>query len=217
MLYKQSHSFTSKQTVYVFGAGGHGKVVADAIESNGGYVCYVDDNPVGKRTMMPGELPDSARVALGIGDNFARERVVERLQKLEKRLIFPNVYHRDAYKFMDLYESEFQHTHTGRVIMVHAVVNPGTKLGAFCIINTGATVDHDCVIGDYAHVGPGVNLCGGVQVGKRTLVGVGSCAVPKVKIGSDAIIGAGSVIVSDIPDGVLAYGNPCKVIKEIER
>ena len=68
---------------------------------------------------------------------------------------------------------------------------------------------------DYAHVAPGVSLCGNVRIGKRTLIGVGSCVIPKISIGSDSVIGAGSVVVNDIPSGVIAYGNPCKVIKEI--
>ena len=53
-------------------------------------------------------------------------------------------------------------------------------------------------------------------MGERTLVGVGACVCPGISIGSDTVVGAGSVVVSDVPSGVMAYGNPCRVIREIK-
>ena len=62
---------------------------------------------------------------------------------------------------------------------------------------------------------PHCTLCGNVQVGEGTWIGAGSTVIPGVKIGKWSVIGAGSVVVRDIPDGVLALGNRCEVIKKL--
>lgn len=70
----------------------------------------------------------------------------------------------------------------GTVIMPGAVIMNNVRIGKHCIINTGATINHDCVIGDFAHIAPGANLCGGVHVGEGSLVGVGVSIEPNVQI-----------------------------------
>ena len=89
-------------------------------------------------------------------------------------------------------------------------------IGKHCIINTGSTFDHECVIEDYCHIAPGVNISGCTTVGEGTWVGVGSCVIQCLHIGKNCMIGAGSVVVKDIPDSVVAFGNPCRVIKKNE-
>ena len=105
----------------------------------------------------------------------------------------------------------------GSVVMAGAVINADAVIGKHCIVNTGATVDHDCVIGDYCHIAPGANVSGGTHIGEGTWIGVGACVIQCLNIGKDCMIGAGSVVVKDIPDGVTAYGNPCKVKTNINR
>lgn len=56
-----------------------------------------------------------------------------------------------------------------------------------------------------------------VHIGKNCWLGAGVIVVPGVSIGDDTVIGAGSVVTKDIPSGVVAVGNPCRVIKEIKR
>ena len=70
------------------------------------------------------------------------------------------------------------------------------------------------MIGDYCHIAPGANVSGGTHIGAGTWIGVGACVIQCLNIGKDCMIGAGSVVVKDIPDGVTAYGNPCKVVRE---
>ena len=103
----------------------------------------------------------------------------------------------------------------GEVVMQGAIVQSDACIGSHCIINTGASVDHECLIADYVHISPHCTLCGNVQVGEGTWIGAGSVVIPGVKIGKWSIIGAGSVVTKDIPDGVLAVGNRCKIIKNI--
>lgn len=95
----------------------------------------------------------------------------------------------------------------------HAVINSGTYVGCGAIINTGAILEHDCFIGDFAHLAPGCTLCGEVSIGKNTHIGAGAVVRQQVHIGSNSLIGAGSVVVTPIGDYVKAFGNPCRVVE----
>ena len=220
MLSKLSVDFSELKSaatygVFVYGTGGHARVVYTMLDPRTPVV-FVDDNPKAP-TLGPGMRPvltDKSGIPTGswvipaIGDNHAREKVVEQLKNQDRSLIIKGVRHVTAYSDIPVPEDA--------QVCAKAVIITGTQMGRCVIVNTGATVDHDCVLGDFVHVAPGVHLCGNVHVGHSTIVGVGSCARPGVKIGSNTVIGAGSVIVSDIPSNVVAFGNPCKVIKEIE-
>ena len=104
----------------------------------------------------------------------------------------------------------------GTVIAAGVVINPAVHIGANVIINTSASVDHETVVADGAHICPGVRLAGRVSVGEGAWVGIGSTVVDRVSIGTGAFIGAGSVVVDDIPAHTLAYGVPAKVKKGIK-
>ncbi|MGE9552840.1 sugar O-acetyltransferase [Erwinia amylovora] len=54
-----------------------------------------------------------------------------------------------------------------------------------------------------------------VTIGNNVWIGAGVSIVPGITIGNDTVIGAGSIVVKDIPSGVLAVGNPCRVVREI--
>lgn len=103
----------------------------------------------------------------------------------------------------------------GTVIAAGAVINPEARIGENVIINTCASVDHECVLEDGVHICPGVHLGGQVTVGRATWVGIGATVIDKARIGAGSFIGAGAVVVNDIPDGVVAYGVPAKVIRRI--
>ncbi|CDC00762.1 putative acetyltransferase [Bacteroides sp. CAG:443] len=100
--------------------------------------------------------------------------------------------------------------------MQGVIIQACTQIGKHCIVNTGASIDHECVIGDFVHISPKVTLCGNIHVGEGTWIGAGTVVIPGVKIGRWSIIGAGSVVDKDIPDGVLALGNRCRIIKSLE-
>jgi maltose O-acetyltransferase len=55
-----------------------------------------------------------------------------------------------------------------------------------------------------------------VEIGSDVWVGGGAIILPGVRIGSRAVIGAGSVVTRDVPEGVFAAGNPCRVVRQIE-
>ena len=103
----------------------------------------------------------------------------------------------------------------GSQILQGAVIQIGTKIGKHCIVNTAASIDHDCILEDFTFVGPNATLCGGVKIGEGSFIGAGTVILPYIKIGKNCMIGAGSVVTKDMPDHITAYGNPA-VIKQYE-
>ena len=199
--------------VYLFGASGHGKVVKDILNANGIKVeAFVDDNLsvdecAGRKVLH--DAKGLSPMIVSIGVNKIRRIVVDRLVANANAdgysLEFATAIHPSAVISPTAKIGE------GTVVMAGAVINADAVIGKHCIVNTGATVDHDCVIGDYCHIAPGAHVSGGTHIGEGTWIGVGACVIQCLNIGKDCMIGAGSVVVKDIPDGVTAYGNPCRV------
>ncbi len=101
-------------------------------------------------------------------------------------------------------------------ILSGATLSNDVTIGVGALVYYGVTVTHDCVVGDFAELSPSVILLGRSRVGAFTQIGAGSIVLPDVKIGSNVIIGAGSLVTKDIPDNVVAYGHPAKVVRTLE-
>lgn len=95
-----------------------------------------------------------------------------------------------------------------------SVIAPFTTIGDFVVINRNVSIGHHCTLRDFVTVNPGVNMAGICDIGENTILGLGSTIIDKVKIGANTIIGAGSVVTKDLPSGVIAYGNPAKIIRD---
>ena len=200
--------------MYLYGASGHAKVIIDILKSEKIFINGLfDDNPnlkslleypvMGKFSLS---ILDNEKMIVTIGTNSVRKRVVE---TLPNEVTF-------GYAFSSIAAiSEYSEVGEGTVIMQGAIIQSGTKIGKHCIINTQASVDHDCFLGNYVHISPNSCLCGGVIVGEGTQVGAGAVVIPGIKIGKWSIIGAGSVVLKDVPDNVLVFGNPSNIIKKI--
>ena len=89
-----------------------------------------------------------------------------------------------------------------------------TTIGNFVSINRHVSIGHHTFISDYCSINPGTNIAGNVTIGEGTTIGMGVNIIDKIKIGKNSIIGAGSVVTKDIPDNVIAYGSPCKIIRD---
>ncbi len=199
--------------VWVYGAGGHGKVVLDALDASGRTVAgFLDDDPAlaggefmglqvrsGSRL---GDLDPPGVVVVALGDGGVRERVTARVREAGVPIV--SAVHPSAVLGRGVKLGP------GCMILAQAAVNPDTRLGRGVIVNTGATVDHDCIIGDFAHIAPGVRLAGEVRVGDRTLIGVGASVLPRVAIGADATVGGGSAVIRDVADRTTVVGNPAR-------
>lgn len=195
--------------IYVYGFSGHGAVVADVARACGyGEVVFLDDAKFDGKNVLKFDLSlEKADVIVAIGDNKIRRILQERVKSAGFRVV--NLIHPSAVVSASAQIGE------GAVVMPNAVINARAAVGEGAIINTGAIIEHDCEIGDFAHVSPNAALAGGVIVGQNTHVGIGSCVVQCVKIGANCVIGAGSVVVRDVPDNVVAYGNPAKVRRSL--
>ncbi|MBI3597362.1 MAG: acetyltransferase [Nitrospirae bacterium] len=104
----------------------------------------------------------------------------------------------------------------GSQILAHSSVCVETVVGRSCIINTSASVDHECHLHDGVHVGPGAHLAGCVEVGRYASIGTGAVILPRVRIGEGAIVGAGAVVVKNVLPYSVVIGNPAHVLKEIK-
>jgi len=218
----ESHNQTkSEYSLYIYGAGRHGKVVLEAAISDKYPIKgFLDDDsnkwnwkiigyPVfGNLSYFDTLDKNKVRIVVAVGNNSLRKTKVIEFSK--KNFGYQSVIHRKAVV------SEFSSLGDGSMVIAGAIINIDTHIGDHVIINTGATVDHDCLIQDFVHIAPGVHMGGEVQVGEGTLVGIGSVVKPGVKIGAWSIIGAGAVVTSDIPDRVVAIGVPARVVREIK-
>jgi sugar O-acyltransferase (sialic acid O-acetyltransferase NeuD family) len=207
----------------VLGAGGHGKVVADVARSAGWTLAgFLDDAShldgtriweleIFSLTRLRKEHPGllSAAVALGVGDNGARERAHARLLAAGLRIV--SVVHGSAVVAPTAVLGE------GTVVMANASVNPDAQLGRGCIVNTGAVVEHDCLLADYVHLSPNAALGGAVKLGSRTHLGLGAVVLPGVTIGADVRIGAGAAVIRDAGEGLTLVGVPAHSTKSGRR
>ena len=102
---------------------------------------------------------------------------------------------------------------SGCQILANAAVCARVRLGLVTIVNTSTSIDHECIIGKGTHIAPGATLAGCVKVGDYSFIGAGTVVLPEIQIGKKTIIGAGSVVTQNIPDNVVAYGNPARIVR----
>lgn len=196
---------------YLYGAGGHAKVIRDIVEANGKTVKALidDDESINKFQELP--VIHSALnifpIIISIGNNRTRKEVVEKLNNI-------GIYEFDSAIYPSNLISKRAIINEGSVVMQGVIIQSEVTIGKHCIINSGSSIDHDCVIGDYVHISPHATLCGSVEVGEGSWIGAEAVVVQGIKIGKWCTIGAGSVVIKDIPDGAVAYGNPCKIRME---
>jgi sugar O-acyltransferase (sialic acid O-acetyltransferase NeuD family) len=213
----------SERRIFVYGAGGHGKVVADILLCRGEeFAGFVDDCGELRGTKVMG-FPvlggeewlareagrERVAVALGVGNGRARRKIAERCGAWGVEIL--TVVHPSATV------SRTARLGCGSVVMAGAVINPDARIGTGAIVNSGAVVEHDVEVGDFAHVAPNAAMGGAARLGEFSHLGMGAVVLERVRIGSRAIVGAGAVVVKDLPDGVVAMGVPARVHRKISQ
>ncbi len=199
-------------TIFLIGAGGHAKVVLDALLLNefaNRRICVSDNNPAlqGKTllglTIAVPALPTGPHAGMfhvAIGNGRVREKLHDQLTAAGCRPL--TVVHAAALL------SRFSSIGSGSFVAARAIVAPAATIGDGVIVNHGAVVDHDCQVGAYSHIAPNATLAGGVRIGARVLIGAGANVLPGVHIGDDAVVGAGAVVLKDIAAGETYAGVP---------
>ena len=98
-------------------------------------------------------------------------------------------------------------------MMAGCIINPKSKIEDFVFFATGAQVDHDCNIGNFSSISAGSITGGYVTLGDYSAITLGVTICDRLTIGSNTVVGAGSLVLNDVPDNVLVYGNPAKIIR----
>ena len=206
----------------IVGAGGHGKVCADvaALMGNWDEIVFVDQKypevkscgpwPVVAADIEIAAAMDNISDAstsffVAIGDNHIRDKVHAACKKIgchPVALIHPSA----------IVANDTQ-IGLGTVVCAGAVLNIGAKIGDCSIINTGATIDHDCLIAKAVHISPGAHLAGEVTVGEYSWLGTGVSTKQVLNVGSNVVIGVGAVVVHDCIEPGTYVGVPAKRIK----
>ncbi len=208
--------------ILLIGAGGHAASVADALICGSKYSHIGLIAPEAPSWQMQGVeylgnddcINDcfkngytAAVITIGsVGDTALRRRFYDSLKNIGFEL--PAVIDPSAVIAKNAVIGE------GSFIGKNAVVNAGAKIGQCAIINTAAVVEHDCVVGDFAHISVGAVLCGTVNIGNDTHIGAKAVVIQGITVGSGSLIGSASNVVKPVGDNVVAFGNPCVVIKE---
>ena len=198
----------------LIGYGGHGYVACGIAAATGiNFSAYCDseekaNNPfrleyLGSETSMAAHDRSNEGFFIAIGNNDIRKKVFDKLAA--QHLLPKNLVHPSAVVCRTAEISPY-----GVMIGAQAVVNPLARVGQGVILNTSCVVEHECVVDDFVHIGPGAVLCGNVQVGKCTFVGAGAVVRQGIIIGDNAMIGAGAVVIRDVPANTRVMGLPAK-------
>lgn len=194
----------------LFGAGGHGRVVASQMQSDLELcLCF------GDAAFSPGDSVDGIsvnfydvsavtnhRLIITVGDNATRRRLQMAAERAGKSIT--SFVSKNAHYFAACPKA-------GTQVLAGAIVNVGVELGSGVIVNSGAIIEHDCVVGDYCHLAPGSVVCGGVNLGDNVLVGANATILPGISIASGSILGAGAVVTRSISQAGTYIGTPARL------
>ncbi|SHK42073.1 acetyltransferase [Epilithonimonas mollis] len=195
--------------VCILGAGGHAKVVIEIAELSGYEIKQVFDQDADVEKILQYSVSNDLvslshmdNVFYALGNNQSRKNNSIKYNSAGFNLIHPS-----AILSRNIFFGK------GNAVMAGVVINSSVRIGNHCIINTAACIDHDCEIGDFAHISPNVALAGNVRVLEGAQVGIGASVKQNITIGRWSVVGAGAVVVKDIPDHCIAVGNPARIIK----
>ncbi len=185
----------------IVGAGGHGKVIGEiALLNQYETIDFFDDkanemesfpfNVIDSFEYLKNHLQDYDAFFVAIGNNHIRREIIEWLKKNETNIV--SLIHPKSIL------SKFSSLGIGSCIMANATVNPGTLIKEGVIVNTSVSIDHDCIVDDFAHLSPNCAISGTVKIGKLTHLGTGTSVHPGISIGDNVKTGVGSRVFKNI-------------------
>ncbi len=210
------------KNIVLFGGGLHANVCIDIFEKEAKYkVVGIIDSiaeigsilygyPVIGRQEEIIELTIKYTIDAGfitIGDNYARCFVRDFIVSLIPEFEFINAIHPSALIGKNVKLG------VGIALMAGVIINPDSVIEDFCILNTGAQLEHNSHMGEFSHLSAGSITGGKVRIGKFSAITLGVTIIDRVNIGKNTVVGSGSVVLKDMPDNVLVYGNPAEIIR----
>lgn len=205
------------ERIHLIGAGGHARVVIDALLRLGRprrAIALWTESSEQVGTSFAGltiALLDLGALAgeafhVCIGNNQARGRIHRALEQVGG--LATTIVHPAAIPALD---AEIA---AGSFLAAGAIVGPNASIGLSCIINHGAIVDHDCIVRDFAHIAPGATLGGAVRIDTGVLVGAGANILPGKCVAERSTVGAGAVVITNVPAASVVVGVPAKPVHQ---
>ncbi len=208
------------EKIVVLGGGGHARVLISLIRAVARYeITGILDPSLKREAMVLGisvlggddllsrQIKDGITLACigvgSVGDNSKRTSLYKTVK--EVGFSVPCLIHPRA--IVDKNEVNISE---GVQVMAGAIIQAGSLVRENTIINTGAVVEHDCVIGKHVHICSGAVIAGGVIINNSAFIGAGATIIQDIKIGSNSVVAAGAVVVNDVGDGVKVKGVPAK-------
>ncbi|MGB8419087.1 acetyltransferase [Paraburkholderia sp.] len=210
------------QNIVLVGSSGHAKVIIDIVEKQGRYrIAGLIDafRAVGEATLgypvLGGESDldrlvtehDLKGVIVAIGDNSVRAKVADKVADVCPQLPFVNAVHPAASV------GKGTSMGAGTVVMAGAVINADCRVGRLCIVNTKASLDHDCIMEDFSSLAPGVTTGGNCRIGSHAAVSIGAVLRHGITIGEHSVVGAGSIVLKAVDAFSVTYGNPATKVR----
>lgn len=201
----------------IIGAGGHGREAlgvaraADAVRPRWNDIVLYDDGvPDGELlarldTALAGPVDavirDHLDHVIAIGDPTIRRRIADEIDETAT-----------AITLVDPTASLGDDVTLGAGAMVYpgAICTTNVRIGRHSHLNCRSVVSHDCRVGDFVSLSPGVLLNGNVTIEPGAFLGTGAIVLPGVRVGQDAVVGAGAVVIDDVPPGVTVVGVPAR-------
>jgi sugar O-acyltransferase (sialic acid O-acetyltransferase NeuD family) len=158
--------------------------------------------------VRPEHFPDRHDIVVAVGDNDARQRIVEALLATNiPRERFPTLVHPAASV------SPQARIGNGTLVLAGTRILGNATVGDFCYLNANAVVAHDCMLDPFVSLAPGAVMAGWCRLGERTSLGMNAVLRERVTVGHDCVIGALTCVLEDLPDEVVAVGIPARVLR----
>ena len=213
-----------KKILYIFGTGGHARVILSEILILDTYdeIIFVSPNNnnedmirinahtykvVNNTDELIKTYNEESYGIIGIGDISKRRNIVEELLSKIPNFKWISVISSNSTIAGDVLIEE------GTVVVAGSIINTGSRLGKHCIVNTRATIDHDNQIGSYVNINPAVVTGGSVIIHDGSEVGIGSIIKNNILINKNVTIGGNSFVNKDCSSDSLYFGNPIRKIK----
>ena len=212
----------ANKELFIWGATGQAIVLEDFLSTEGYELIGLFDRNVNLSSPFPTIPlfcdPDSLYLFLDSKPKIYYIVAIGGAQGLERIRIHETLKAKNYFPISAIHPKAVLANHVdlgeGAQVLINATICARVRTGKSVIINSSASVDHECILGDGVHIGPGAKIAGCVNIGDNTFVGTGAVVLPKLSIGRGCIIGAGSVVLRNVPDFSVVVGNPGRVIRQ---